>query len=92
MKIRLNFVSNSSSTSFILDKRYLTIEDINRIIEYCKKDIHCNEGVTYSEFWSVTEDKDYLKGFTTMDNGLLFSWIKENLNIPLKALVNYEKD
>lgn len=85
MKIRSNFVSNSSSASFILDKRYITSDDINKIKIYCKESLDF-------DYWELDETEDFLKGFTIMDNGYLFSWIKEKLNIPLKAIVNYDKD
>uniref|UniRef100_A0A6M3JZS6 Uncharacterized protein n=1 Tax=viral metagenome TaxID=1070528 RepID=A0A6M3JZS6_9ZZZZ len=84
MKFRIGFVSNSSSASFILDKKYLTEEDINKIKNFCEKE--CDDG------WIVSEDVNFLNCTTTMDNGHLFFWIKDNLNIPLKALVDYSGD
>lgn len=90
MKIRLNFVSNSSSASFILDKRYLVKEDIKAIKQIAKKVL--SEDFTHYDIWKITENEEFLKGFTIMDNGYLFDWIKHNLNIPLKAIVSYEKD
>lgn len=90
MKYRIGFVSNSSSSSFVLDKNYLTKEDIQKIKEYCSN-IGEEEGQC-SDCWSINETEDFLRGLTTMDNGDLFRWIKENLNIPLKAIVSYDGD
>lgn len=84
MKIRLNFVSNSSSASFILVKEYLTKDDVSKILDYNKKSRYEN--------WNIKEDSRFLKGFTVMDNGYLFDWIKKNLNIPFKAIKSYERD
>ncbi len=90
MKIRIGFISNSSSASFILDKRYITSDDIQKIRNFCS-DVGENEGQCWDS-WSVTETGDFLNCYTTMDNGYLFKWIKENLNIPLKAIVDYDGD
>ena len=92
MKIRTSFVSNSSSASFILDKRYISYEDIKKIQDYCYT---LNEkrnwiGSKCSDTWTITEDENFLKGFTSMDNGYLFSWIRENIDLPLKAIVDSE--
>ena len=92
MKLRVGFVSNSSSASFILDKRYITKEDIKKIQDYCNT---LDEGGNWigsicSDRWDTIEDENFLKGFTSMDNGELFSWIKENLDLPIKAIVDSE--
>jgi hypothetical protein len=84
MKIRNGFVSNSSSASFILDKRYITPEQIEEIKEFNKT---CE-----SEFWTITDGDDFVKGFTIMDNGALHNFIKENINPQMKAIVEWDKD
>ena len=87
MKIRKSFVSNSSSASFILDKRFITPDQIRQIVEYNDKDY--NEGGC-SDHWSIDEDKNFVRAFTFMDNGYLLEWIKKNLDIPLKAIIEWE--
>jgi hypothetical protein len=82
MKIRTNFVSNSSSASFILDRYYLSEKELNKLLDYCKYEC--------KDFWELEKRKDTLEGFTLMDNGDLFKWIKENLNIPFKAIISYD--
>lgn len=90
MKARSGFVSNSSSASFILDKRYITPDDIQKIKEYCQ---NVGEGDNQCwDSWSIDEDNDFVRGFTIMDNGYLLEWIKKNLNLPLNAIASWEGD
>jgi hypothetical protein len=67
MKIRSNFVSNSSSCSFTISKAFLTplqillIENHSEVGEWL--------GISYPEdAWSVTDEGDYLELYTSMDN------------------------
>ena len=76
MKIRQGFVSNSSSSSFVLDKRYLTEEQIEAIL-------NCEE--ILSDSWNITDDGDVISGHTWMDNGAMGEFLKE-INVGLKAL------
>ena len=88
MKIRIGFVSNSSSASFILDKRYISEEDSNKLKIYLS-----DKSILYSkDEWNITEDEDFIRGFTIMDNGYLENWIKENLDLPYKAIVSWDCD
>ena len=86
MKIRKSFVSNSSSASFILDKRFITPDQIRQLIEY--NDKNYDEGGCYDS-WSIREDENFVRGFTIMDNEYLLEWIKENLIIPVQAIVEW---
>jgi replication-associated recombination protein RarA len=67
MKTRQGFVSNSSSSSFILPLKYLNQEQLNAIIN------HAEEGrkldLEYTDWeWDIEIEKDNLKGSTWMDN------------------------
>ena len=86
MKHRAGFVSNSSSSSFIIDKRYITPEQIERLEEYIRED--CEGG------WNIAgSDEDFIRGYTIMDNGDLRGWIKESMgDVQLRAIVSWEGD
>ena len=74
MKHRNGFVSNSSSSSFIIKKSTLTEDQIGKInnhIEYWNETIadlpghySCDE----DKRWSVSENKEFIYGSTNMNN------------------------
>jgi len=79
MKVRGGFVSNSSTSSFIIDKDKLNEEQIDAIwnhIEYSKEnDIHCFS-TDYKDEWNIVEGDDIIGGETTMDNFDMMTFLK----------------
>lgn len=62
MKYRVNFVSNSSSASFIIRRDNLNAKQYQKLMDYP------NLGHSYDS-WNINYIDDYVEGSTTMDNG-----------------------
>jgi len=85
MKIRNGFVSNSSSSSFIISKGNLSEEQIKKIKNHisCAKEM--NETGEYSssfidclddnDRWSVIEKDEVIEVYTIMDNFDMYDFL-----------------
>lgn len=67
MKIRSDYVTNSSSSSFIISKKYLDYDQLLAIREHGKLGeklgLDCCD-----ETWDIDENENYITGYTWMDN------------------------
>jgi len=77
MKIRCGFVSNSSSSSFVIKKHYLSQQQIDGIKN------HATCGIEYAnkDYWEITETEDEIQGSTFMDNFNIYSYMYVKLGI-----------
>ena len=60
MKIRIGFVSNSSSSSFIIRKDCISASQADKVRDH--------DGDGDGEAWIITEDETRIAGHTFMDN------------------------
>ena len=67
MKLRIGFVTNSSSSSFTIAKSDLTDDQIEKIKNHIKvaKEL---EMKTFYDEWDIGETKYEIHGYTLMDN------------------------
>jgi hypothetical protein len=68
MKTRSGFVANSSSSSFVVNKRYLTTKEIKILLQYKNPE---------NGYWVITDSGNSIIGRTSMDNGYLRKYLKE---------------
>jgi hypothetical protein len=102
VKTRLGFVSNSSSSSFVISKYYLSPWQIDQIKNYDEEGqnlnkIHENDDwdkrrdyCKSSDYdrWIITETDDEVRGFTAMDNFDMATFL-EDIGV-LKVAVRWE--
>jgi hypothetical protein len=81
MKKRYGFVSNSSSSSFILDTTRMTQGQINGIKAFAKD----------NNVWDFEFSEDKIKGRTIMDNGELIEVLKAH-RVTCDAIVSYDDE
>jgi len=75
MKIRLGFVSNSSSSSFVIPKKYLSEKDLETYNEYSE----FGNNVHYDD--DLHETEKYIYGRISIHNIILKDLFKKFLNL-----------
>ena len=67
MKIRTGFVSNSSSSSFVIDK--------DKVSDYQRRMIYDHSGKAGEDAWSIFETETKIHGSCFMDNFSMREWL-----------------
>ena len=84
MKIRQNFVSNSSSASFCIPKSELNEQQLKALLNYAGG----NEGGGM-DGWIITENESSVTGYTCMDNGYICDYMSR-FNFNMAQYINSE--
>jgi len=93
MKVRLGFVSNSSSSSFCIKKEAISVEQFDHLRNHIDYAIlnkwedwtHIDRG--YS--WDIKINDDVVECKTMMDNFDLHEFVIEVIGIPDDAIIDY---
>lgn len=95
MKIRLGFVSNSSSCSFSIISKAIDVKQFDHLrnhIAFAKSKKWDNDGWSsydVGESWDVYYEDGFVKCSTLMDNFDLHKFVIEVLNVPEDAIIDY---
>lgn len=89
MKTRNCFVSNSSSSSFIIMKRDLTNLQVYQIINHEKEAVNYGMSIEEYDAWDVDNKKNSLRLSTGMDNFDIFEFLKR-IGVDLNKIIDYE--
>lgn len=75
MKLRIGFVTNSSSSSFTIAKSDLTDDQIEKIKNYFEaaREAGMND---LDDWWDINETNFNINGFTYMDNGDMLKFLR----------------
>ena len=85
MKVRHDFVTNSSSSSFIISKKILTKKQIEAIRNHSELGEKLNIRYAKSDAWNIEENNEYITGYTWMDNFSMYDFLKA-IDINLKKV------
>ena len=81
MKVRNGFVSNSSSSSFVIDRNYVSSQTLGDIIGHAD--------IAKEDAWIITTTNTTVKCSTHMNNFDLREYVKE-LGVPESAIEDLE--
>lgn len=68
MKIRQDFVTNSSSSSFIIAKKYLDEDQLYAIRNHSTVGDRLKIPYAFEDAWTIRENDDFISASTWMDN------------------------
>jgi len=86
MKVRTGFVSNSSSSSFVVLKAGLSQLQIDSMLDKdIIRELAEKHNMEYSEDidgWSINDDGDRVNFYTSMDNFYMGEFLTDVLHVP----------
>ncbi len=89
MKIKSDFVTNSSSASFVISKNVLSANQVHMINEHIKIAENADENYGSPQAWNIEETENEMRGYTSMDSFNMFDYLQEVVGVERKD-INYD--
>ena len=86
MKIRNGFVSNSSSSSFVIKKSVLSEEQLQMIRGHVDYKKYHYWDIDKIDEWNITESNDSILGYTIIDNFNMNRFLEEEVGVKDKDI------
>lgn len=89
MKIKTDFVTNSSSAGFVISKHVLSGHQVDLIKNHIKVAEVSRGNFGYRQEWHIEETEHEIRGYTSMDNFNMFDFLQEVVKVDRKD-INYD--
>jgi len=76
MKVRNGFISNSSSSSFIVERKYVSKKQLYKIKNHLEFGKLKGIGDYFDDGWDIDVSEKYIHGWVSMDNFNMYKFLE----------------